>query len=187
MDKSQRNELYRYLASDYCRVYGRVSTSYDFKFLLRIIKRCRKTWLFWFRCAKYKSWWQPFAKRMFRKMSLRYLIDVPLSTEIGYGLYIGHPRCIVINSGTKIGNNVNLSQCLSIGTNENTPAVIGNNVYIGPMVSIVEDVRIGDDATIGASSVVTKDVPTGATAAGNPARVLNYNNPGRYIKNRWEV
>ena len=119
-------------------------------------------------------------------MSLRYLIDIPLSTEIGYGLYIRHPRCIVINAGTKIGDNVNLSQCLSIGTNENTPAVIGNNVYIGPMVSIVEDVRIGDDVTIGASSVLTKDIPTGATAAGNPAHVLNYNNPGRYIKNRWE-
>lgn|GEM_PF-5346934 len=51
MTTSQRNELYRYLASDYCWVYGRVSTSYNFKFLLRIIKRCSKTWLFWFRCA----------------------------------------------------------------------------------------------------------------------------------------
>ncbi|MBQ5416044.1 MAG: acetyltransferase [Bacteroidales bacterium] len=89
-------------------------------------------------------------------MSLRYHIDIPLSTVIGYGLYIGHPRCIVINSGTKIGNNVNLSQCLSIGTNENTPAVIGNNVYIGPMVSIVEVVRIGGDATIGASNPATR-------------------------------
>lgn len=40
--------------------------------------------------------------------------------------------------------------------------------------------------TIGAGSVVTKDIPDNATAAGNYAKVLNFNNPGRFIKNRFE-
>ena len=50
---------------------------------------------------------------------------------------------------------------------------------------IVENVKIGNNVTIGAGSVVTKDIPDNATAVGNYAKVINYNNPGRYIKNRW--
>ena len=94
---------------------------------------------------------------------------------------------MVVNGGTIIGNNVNLSQFLNIGTNHDTPAIIGDNVYIGPQVSIIEDVRIGNNSTIGAGAVVTKDVPENATAAGVPAKVLNLNNPGRYIYNRWPL
>lgn len=49
------------------------------------------------------------------------------------------------------------------------------------MTCIVENVHIGNNVTIGAGSVVTKDIPDNATVAGVPARVLNYNNPGRYV------
>lgn len=108
-----------------------------------------------------------------------------IDTKIGYGLYIGHSGPIVVNPGTTIGNNVNISQFTTIGSNSNRFAKIGNNVYIGPGVSVVEGVLIGDNATIGAGSVVTKDIPSKATAAGNYAKVLNYNQPGRYINNKW--
>ncbi len=67
----------------------------------------------------------------------------------------------------------------------NTPATIGDNVYIGPQVCIVENVKIHDNATIGAGAIVTKDVPANATVAGVPAKVLNYNNPGRYVNRRY--
>lgn len=50
---------------------------------------------------------------------------------------------------------------------------------------MVEAVCIGNNVTIGAGSVVTKNIPDNATAAGNYAKVLNYNNPGRYIGNPW--
>ena len=89
--------------------------------------------------------------------------------------------CIVISERTIIGNNVNLGQFLNIGTNHRTPAIIGDNVYIGPHVCIVEDVIIGNKSTIGAGAVVVKDVPENATVAGVPAKTLNYNNPGQYI------
>ena len=101
-------------------------------------------------------------------------IDIPIHTRIGYGFYIGHGFCIVVNGGTVIGNNVNLSHFVSIGTNRKTPATIGDGVYVGPNVSIVEDVKIGSYAQIGAGAVVTKDVPERATAVGVPARVVNY-------------
>ena len=112
---------------------------------------------------------------------------MPPLTRIGYGLDIGHGMSMVVNGGTIIGNNVCLSHFISIGTNHNTPAIIGNNVYIGPNSNIVEDVCIGSDATIGAGSVVAKDIPSNATAVGSPARVVNYDKPAIYIKNPYPI
>lgn len=114
-------------------------------------------------------------------------IQIPKQTSIGYGLYIGHGGPVIINPTTIIGNNCNLSQFCTIGSNDENAATIGDNVYIGPNVCIVENVVIGDNVTIGAGSVVTKSIPENATAAGNYAKVLNYNGPGRYIKLRWSV
>lgn len=112
-------------------------------------------------------------------------IQIGRHATIGYGFYIGHGDSVIISSYTTIGNNCNVSQFLSIGTNEEHGAIIGDNVYIGPNVCIVEDPVIGNNVTIGAGSVVTKDIPDNATAVGCPAKVINYNNPGRYIGNRW--
>ncbi len=94
---------------------------------------------------------------------------------------------MVVNPGTIIGNNVNLSQFVNIGTNHNTPAIIGDNVYIAPHVSIVEDVKIGNNVSIGAGAVVTKDIPENATAAGVPAKILNFNQSGRYVNRRFNL
>ena len=51
------------------------------------------------------------------------------------------------------------------------PIRIGRNVWIGGGAIILPGVTIGDDAIIGAGSVVTRDVPAGATVVGNPARL----------------
>lgn len=45
--------------------------------------------------------------------------------------------------------------------------------------------RIGNNVTIGSGSVVTHDIPDNATVAGNYAKVLNYDRPGKYVENRW--
>jgi serine O-acetyltransferase len=112
-------------------------------------------------------------------------IKIPRETRIGYGLYIGHDGPVVVNGTAVLGDNCNLSQFVTIGSNEGQAATVGDEVYIGPGVCVVEAVRIGDRATIGAGAVVTKDIPAGATAVGNYARVINYDGPGRYIRNRW--
>lgn len=52
------------------------------------------------------------------------------------------------------------------------PISIGNNVWIGGSVVILPGVAIGDNAVIGAGSVVTKDIPGNVIAAGNPCRVI---------------
>jgi len=112
---------------------------------------------------------------MLKRMSKRYGLQIPINTQIGPGLYIGHGLCVVIHPNTKIGKNCNLSQFTTIGSNHDTPACIGDNVYIGPNVCIVEDVKVGDNAVIGAGAVVVKDVPAGKTVGGNPAKVISDN------------
>lgn len=114
-------------------------------------------------------------------------IQIDRRTSIGYGLFIGHGGPVVINKTAVIGNNCNLSQFLTIGTNKNQAATIGDNVYIGPNVCIIENVNIGNNSTIGAGSVVTKDVPENATVVGNYAKVIHYNNVGQYVNRRWTV
>ena len=52
------------------------------------------------------------------------------------------------------------------------PIEIGSDVWVGGGALILAGVRIGSRAVIGAGSVVTRDVPEGAFAAGNPCRVL---------------
>lgn len=52
------------------------------------------------------------------------------------------------------------------------PVTIGNSVWIGCNVSILPGVTIGDNCTIGAGSVVTRDIPANSLAAGNPCRVI---------------
>lgn len=52
------------------------------------------------------------------------------------------------------------------------PVTIGNNVWIGGNVVINPGVTIGDNVVIGSGSVVTKDIPGGVIAVGNPCRVL---------------
>lgn len=55
------------------------------------------------------------------------------------------------------------------------PIIIGENVWIGTNVRINKGVTIGDNSVIAACSVVTKDVPPNAIAAGNPARIVKTN------------
>lgn len=155
--------------------------------ILDIFKPFYPTVLFWKRLSQYKGWLRPLCGFMYRRACRRYQISMPSSTLIGYGFYIGHGVCITINGGTVIGNNVNVSQCMTIGTSKKTPAIIGDNVYIGPNTCLVDDVVVGSGSTIGAGAVVIKNVPENATVVGIPARVINYDNPGQFIKNPFDA
>ena len=172
-----------YVKSDLYRYYGKCDTKTFIKAMIR-----RKTFRFQYtlrmcQSSGIKKYWGYFLWGISRTKEK---IQIPRNTKIGYGLYIGHGGPVVINENAVIGNNVNLSQFTTIGSNSGNAATIGDNVYIGPNVCIVEDVIIGNNVTIGAGSVVTKNIPENATAVGNYAKVINYNNPGQYIQNKWK-
>lgn len=59
-----------------------------------------------------------------------------------------------------------------VGYTRLAPVRVGNRVFVGARTTILPGVAIGDDVLIGAGSVVTRDIPSGTVAAGNPARVL---------------
>ena len=183
--------IYRYIISDYTRYYGNVKGGG--KILIKILltaflaKNHCFAYNFWFRLASFKNPFYYFAKFKHFRLTRRYGIQIPAGTKIGYGFYIGHGVGIVINGKTIIGNNVNVSQFLSIGSTKGTPATIGDNVYIGPNVCVVEDVKIGNNTTIGAGAVVINDVPDNATVVGVPAKVVSYNANSRLVHNKYVI
>ena len=52
------------------------------------------------------------------------------------------------------------------------PIHVGNNAWFGGNVTVVPGVNIGNNVTVGAGSVVTKDIPDNVVAAGNPCKVI---------------
>ena len=58
------------------------------------------------------------------------------------------------------------------GLQYNLPVRIGKNCWLGAGVIVLPGVTIGDNTVVGAGSVVTKDLPAGVVAVGNPCRVL---------------
>lgn len=174
------------LQSDYYRCHGH--TAGVWRMYLYALCEPSFMFLFWHRLSQVKGWLWLYAKWRHRRLMFKYGLMIASSTKIGYGFFIGHPLGVVINHTAVIGNNVNISQFLTIGANEVRAAVIGDNVYIGPQVCLVENVHIGSNATIGAGAVVTKDVKENAVVAGNPAHEINAKvSPGKYIGNRWPV
>lgn len=87
---------------------------------------------------------------------------------------------VYIGDYTQLGPNVVLAtaghpidpELREQGYQYNFPIHIGRNCWIGAGACILPGVTIGDNTVIGAGSVVTKDIPSGVVAMGNPCRVL---------------
>lgn len=175
----------RYIKSDLNRRFMRKKHKF-FVCLLYFSLDSSTRFLVNFRLAQSKNMLFSILGRIYCKFSpTRKLIQIPYETKIGYGLLLPHGGPVVINKSAVIGKNCNISQFVTIGSMNYDAATIGDNVYIGPNTCIVENVKIGDNVTIGAGSVVTKDIPDNATAVGNYAKVINYNNPGKFIYNKY--
>ena len=108
------------------------------------------------------------------------------NTHLGSNVYANFNLTLVDDTDVYIGNSVMIGPNVTIATaghpidpelrrkvaQFNIPVRIGNNVWIGAGAVILPGITIGDDSVIGAGSIVTKDIPAGVVAVGNPCRVL---------------
>ena len=113
-----------------------------------------------------------FTKFRIYRLSRKYGIEIASDTDIGEGLYMGHPYNITIGAGVKIGKNCNIHKgCtigrINVGKKEGVPT-IGDSVFIGINSTIVGNVHIGDDVLIAPNSYVNFDVPKHSLVIGNP-------------------
>ncbi len=101
-------------------------------------------------------------------------ISISKSVKVGPGLRIWHFGNIFIHPGVHIGANCTLRQGVTIGnrTAGGPVPVLGDDVELGAYAQVLGGVHIGNGAKVGAMAVVLQDVPDGATAVGNPARII---------------
>lgn len=104
------------------------------------------------------------------------MIDIHPAATIGRRVFIDHGVGVVIGETAIIGDDVVIYQQVTLGGVSTSQGkrhpTIGNNVVIGAGAKVLGNIYVGDDAKIGANSVVIKNVPFSATAVGIPARVL---------------
>jgi maltose O-acetyltransferase len=115
-----------------------------------------------------------------------FFCDYGFNIRLGAGAFLNFD-CVVldvvavtIGAGTQIGPAVQILAAdhprdpgqRRAGLEFGRPVSIGSNVWIGGGALILPGVTIGDDAIIGAGAVVTRDVASGATVVGNPARPI---------------
>ena len=116
---------------------------------------------------------------------VKYGISIPHQTSIGSGFYIGHFGGIVVNYKTKIGNNCNISQNVTIGRanrgKKTGCPTLGDNIYIGPGAAIIGKINIGNNVAIGANCVVTHDIPDNAVVVGVPGKVISMAGSEGYV------
>ena len=109
-------------------------------------------------------------------------IEIHPGARIGEGLFIDHGMGVVIGETTVIGDNCHLFQGVTLGGTSTRRAkrhpTLGRGVVVGAGAKIIGAVTIGDNAKIGAGSVVVTNVPENATVVGVPGHIVAYADPG---------
>lgn len=132
-------------------------------------------------------------KEMFAEIGHDCYIEPPFHANWGgkhvhFGdwVYANFNLTLVDDGHIYVGNNVMFAPNVTIATathpiqpklreqgiQYNVDVHIGNNVWIGAGATVLPGVTIGDNSVIGAGSLVTKDIPSGVVAVGNPCRVI---------------
>ena len=131
-------------------------------------------------------------KQLFKNVGENVWIEPDFRCEFGKNITIGDNvyinfGCIILDcSEVTIGSHTLLGPNIGLyAANRSTDATeringgcygkpihIGNNVWLGGDVKVLQGVTIGDNTIIGAGSIVTKDIPDNVIAVGNPCKVI---------------
>lgn len=115
-----------------------------------------------------------------------FFCDYGKHITLGNNVFINYNCTILDCAEIKLGNNVFIGPNVSLyaayhpiiaserikGPELASPITIKDNVWLAGNVIVCQGVTIGENTTIGAGSVVTKDIPANVFAAGNPCRVI---------------
>jgi maltose O-acetyltransferase len=110
--------------------------------------------------------------------------DYGYNIRLGRGVFLNFGCTFLDGVGIEVGDGCRIGTGVQVltadhprdpalrrqGFESGKPVRIGQNVWIGSGAILLPGITVGDDAIIGAGSVVTRDVPTGTTVAGNPAK-----------------
>ena len=111
-------------------------------------------------------------------------VDFSWRTMIGTGIAVTHGWGLVVNSGTRIGNNVTLFHGVTLGRRDfispdgsraTEYPVIEDEVWIGPHAIIVGGVTIGRGSRIAGGAFVAIGIPPYSVVSGNPSSIVKEN------------
>lgn len=138
--------------------------------------------LVWYRLAHHWSVTRPCLPLlvpcylMLRRHNRRSGVTLSRHVRIGPGFRIEHAGRSYIHKDAVFGAECTIMHNVTVGVSHSRRGkpgvpVIGDRVFIGPNAVLYGAIRVGDDAMVGANSVVNRDVPAGTLAVGCPAVV----------------
>src|SRR5919107_2101054 len=104
-------------------------------------------------------------------------IEIHPGAKIGRRVFIDHGMGVVVGKTAEIGDDCTIYQGVTLGGTSLTRGAkrhptLGRGVIVGANSQILGGFTVGDNARVGSNAVVLKPVPPGATAVGNPARII---------------
>ena len=167
---SQIKELYSLIRLEW-KFYGEDWTQPGFRAMAVYRFGVWRSKLRW-RVVRAPLW--PVYKALFRHMRNHYGIEIPFEAQVGHGLRIRHQHGITVHDKAVIGDDCELKHMVTIGgvADGHGFPVLGDRVTVGVGAVVVGSVKIGDGAKIAPNALVMTDVPPGAKAFGNPARII---------------
>jgi serine O-acetyltransferase len=105
-------------------------------------------------------------------------VEIHPGAKIGRRVFIDHGFGVVIGETAVVGDDCTIYQGVTLGgtrlyKGQKRHPTLGQGVVVGAGAKILGGFTVGDGARIGSNAVVIKPVPAGATAVGNPARLIN--------------
>jgi serine O-acetyltransferase len=104
-------------------------------------------------------------------------IEIHPGARIGERVFFDHAMGVVVGETAEIGDGCTIYQGVTLGgtalyKGTKRHPTLGRNVVVGAGAQVLGGFTVGDGAKVGSNAVVTKPVPAGATAVGNPARII---------------